>query len=395
MKKAFTNPWAVYSVIQNNSISILGECNSLRRLSAALWQKNVVNIACHLDSGKPLYRVIFRGREDGEVSCQSIILDIENIKIAPNSMYEIETPVICVKFARTEGSGSFEDKITNSSSNLPGKGSDGIIILHCTEEEIESGLLMLEQNSSFIDKGYLKEWSNGANKNSIFKPSFLRPAFKPKFSHEDLVNLKCEEKIVDRMNSKGMVRDETYRAMKVVKAMRREVTYMRREERRQGNVLEIGSSIIPTPISNTCAVGDCECEGIFQCSTCKSVFYCSATHQRNHWPVHKDMCKELTASYKIRVANLEATNKSIGKEATKAIKAASATPVPAPIATPVLAPVVITSIPIRECRRERIIMPPAVGPLLEDTITKELPVTRNSPSPYAPGVYMHGHVTGQ
>jgi hypothetical protein len=395
LKKAFTNPWAVYSVIQNNSISIFGQCNSLLRLSAALWQKNVVNIACHLDSGKPLYRVIFRGREDGGVSCQSIILDIENIKIAPSSMYEMETPVICVKFARTDGSESFEDMITNSSSNLPGKGSDGIVILHCTEEEIESGLLMLEQNSTFIDKGYLKEWSNGANKNGIFRPSFLRPANKPKFSHKDLVNLQSEEKMVDRMNSKGIVRDEIYRAMKVVKAMRREATYKRRVERRQGNVLEIGSSIIPTSLTNTCAVSDCECVGIYQCSTCKSVFYCGAGHQRNHWPIHKDKCKELTASYKIRVANLEAIDNSAGKEATKVIKAASATPVPAPVATPVLAPVVITSVPIRECRRERIIMPPAVGPLLEDTVTKDLPVTRNSPSPYAPGMYMHGYVTDQ
>lgn len=433
LKKSFTNPWEIYNICKEADSDpdfISGNNPDI------LWQKNVLNMACHLDSGKPLHRVIFWGGADRssniesnlasttkvEITGHNIILDIEGIKIAPTNMYDRETPIICVKFAMTDGSGGpLSDNVTRSLNDLPGKGLEGVLTLYCSQDEINSGLLMLEKNSLFIHEGYLKKWSkNKVNKSGFFKPSFLRPALKPAFPHEEMRFLIQEEKM-QRKNERATVRDEKLRVVAVIKAEKKAATYSRRMERQKRNEAEekAKKKIGTTLGAKVCAVFECECEGSFQCTTCKSVCYCGVAHQRSHWPTHREMCLDLAATYALDLTiamELEAANKLAAQEskvaaekaasisaakakltketAAKAAKAAKvvtpvvkvATPVPSPVVpVPVAATIAVPTAAIRVCRSERTIMGPATGPTLPDNITKDLPITSFSPSPYAPG----------
>lgn len=41
-------------------------------------------------------------------------------------------------------------------------------------------------------------------------------------------------------------------------------------------------------MENICQV--CKDPAEKRCSVCKAVFYCSITHQKQHWPIHKQEC---------------------------------------------------------------------------------------------------------
>lgn len=238
LTKSFTNPWEIYNINKeaNSDLDFMSGNNPDR-----LWQKNVLSIACHLDSGKPLYRVIFwgggerasskRSNSDSttevETTCTNIILDIERIKIAPSTMYNTETPIICVKFARIDGSGGpMADIVIKSRIDLPGIGSEGVVNLFCSQEEIKSGLSMLEKNSTFIDKGYIKKWKN-INKSDFFKPSFLRPALKPVFPYEDQI-IEVREGKIHRKNERTIERAKIEEMERKIKADIKALTYKRR-----------------------------------------------------------------------------------------------------------------------------------------------------------------------
>ena len=84
---------------------------------------------------------------------------------------------------------------------------------------------MLEKNSNFIDRGYLKKWlKESTNKNGFFKPSFLRPSLKPVFPHEDQIILHKEDKI-QRKNKRAVIRD---RKMAEIKADIKAQIHLRR-----------------------------------------------------------------------------------------------------------------------------------------------------------------------
>jgi hypothetical protein len=41
---------------------------------------------------------------------------------------------------------------------------------------------------------------------------------------------------------------------------------------------------------HVCGLSNCVNEGKLRCSRCKSTFYCSPEHQKNHWKDHKGQC---------------------------------------------------------------------------------------------------------
>lgn len=64
--------------------------------------------------------------------------------------------------------------------------------------------------------------------------------------------------------------------------------------------------------SGVCAV--CESEALLRCGGCKIVFYCSKEHQKQHWRLHKKLCKELVANetkLRITMENLANVRKEL------------------------------------------------------------------------------------
>lgn len=51
-------------------------------------------------------------------------------------------------------------------------------------------------------------------------------------------------------------------------------------------------------VSNTCGFPGCDCVSHQRCSRCKKVYYCSVTHQKEHWSAHKGTCSSSSSAVK-------------------------------------------------------------------------------------------------
>ena len=174
-----------------------------------LWRHAMLMIASHLDSGEPLNRVIcwtlndtapistripssdVKQSGDGnghktndDIIVKSfprgVIIDIEAIKQMKTSASP-NTPVVFVRYAESKAGpgGLLTETLEQSAKELPNRGTNQRTI-HCTSDEIEYILSILDEAREHISSTYLKKWKKRSTFNDkLFKFSFIRPALAP------------------------------------------------------------------------------------------------------------------------------------------------------------------------------------------------------------------------
>ena len=98
-----------------------------------------------------------------------------NTSASPN------TPVVFVRYAESKAGpgGLLTESLEKSAKELPNQGSNQRTI-HCTSDEIEYILSILDEARGHISVPYLQKWKKRSPFNDkLFKLSFIRPALVP------------------------------------------------------------------------------------------------------------------------------------------------------------------------------------------------------------------------
>ena len=218
IREAFDNQFEMYTFYRSWRPSRGGLPSISDR--QMLWRHAMLMIASHLDSGEPLHRVICwtlndtapvsprilnpnvkraggnnneikqsGDGDDGQTTNdgtlvnsfpRGVIIDIEAIKQMKTSGNP-NTPVVFVRYAESNAGpgGLLTETLEQSAKELPNHGSNQRTI-HCTSEEIEYILSILDEAREHISSSYLKKWKKRSTFNeSLFKFSFIRPALAP------------------------------------------------------------------------------------------------------------------------------------------------------------------------------------------------------------------------
>ena len=233
-----------------------------------LWRQAMLMIVSHMDSGSPLNRIICLtiddssnlvanysniqadvkiaggGCEEVKSSVESvggglqrgIIIDILSIKQMATSVSP-NTPVVFIRYAETKP-GQHDLLLSNTAHDFANS-----CTVHCTSSEIESILLILEEESWAISSSYQKKWKKQSTYNGTsFKLSLIRPV-----TESSLPSEVSTQKVITRKQSTQKLR-------------------------------------------RTCSLPGCTSNAHHQCSLCKTSYYCSVAHQKKHRSDHKSHC---------------------------------------------------------------------------------------------------------
>ena len=284
-----------------------------------LWRHAMLMIASHLDSGEPLNRIIcwtlndtapvstrdirysdmkkaggiseevkeINGDDGQEINVsiakpRGVVIDIEAIKQMKTSASP-NTPVLFVRYAESKAGpgGLLTEFLELSANELPNQGSNQRTI-HCTSEEIDYILSILDEASKNINSSYQNKWKNKSKYNDkLFKLSFLRPALVPAFPHAD-AQLQRYHARIERKKWRDDQRAMLEKIIEEGKRKSKIETALRRKRRAQAEQDEIArkQEIITRKargeiMNKTCVWGDCDETALVQCSRCTKAFYCS------------------------------------------------------------------------------------------------------------------------
>ena len=283
-----------------------------------LWRHAMLMIASHLDSGEPLNRIIcwtlndttpISTRDvsysdmkaaagggtseevkeynsgDGQeiiVKPRGVVIDIEAIKQMKTSASP-NTPVVFVRYAESKAGpgGLLTEFLELSANELPNHGSNQRTI-HCTSDEIDYILSILDEASKNVSSSYQNKWKKKSKYNDkLFKLSFIRPALVPAFPHADAQY----QRYLDRIERKKWRDEQRTILEKIIEEGKRKSkmeTALRRKRRAQAELDEIArkDELVARKargeiMNKTCQWGECNEIALMQCSRCTKAFYCS------------------------------------------------------------------------------------------------------------------------
>ena len=296
-----------------------------------LWRHAMLMIASHLDSGEPLHRVIcwtlndtasvtsrdlikyadlktaggtseevkelvgIDGNEPNNSIVKShatprgVVIDIEAIKQMKTSASP-NTPILFVRYAESKAGpgGLLSESLELSASDLPNRGSNQRTI-HCTSDEIDYILSILDEGSKNVSSSYQNQWKKRSKYNdSLFKLSFIRPALAPAFPHADAQYQRYLERIQrkkwrdEQRAILEKVIEEGKRKSKIATALRRQ----KRAQSAQDELLRqqelVARKARGEIMDKTCQWGDCNEIALVQCSRCTKAYYCSRRRKSYH-----------------------------------------------------------------------------------------------------------------
>ena len=117
---------------------------------------------------------------------RSAIIEVEGIKITPETKYDPEMPIIVVRytFCYPEEDAALRAALLDLSSGSSGDSvvsvsDQGSLRIDCSSDEIVTAYDMLSKNEALLSPAYVRRWEEShkslGGSSSVFRPSFLRP----------------------------------------------------------------------------------------------------------------------------------------------------------------------------------------------------------------------------